>query len=488
MVGDPNLVESDVELLELQAFDKTQAKQFIKKKLDRVGDRSQRVERAQKLIERDAGGFGIYGSPFFLSEFVELIRGDKFSIAKLGAREFVDFLVQVAYKRERERQGHGFSDDEQQRFLEAIALDMLQSGAAYYALEDLEVFALEAIASSQETINVPDPEGRRRVSKLFSHHFLSAEEGQVGSSQAATIRHQVWRDYYQGTSLARALVPALPEALLVLNRRDLSDGVARSVVAAIGAELTVPQQFVVKFNDVGLRNVLRLLSAAVPVGDDGQLNAVPSDLSERLSGRDFRDVTISGLDLRGKDLRHTNLSGALFSNCDLRDVAWDGALLSGTAFVGCSVDSRLSTATNASSTIDDIEYFGPQLSDRWAEPILTDITNPAEMRESQEDYVLRIIAGRLAKFYRGGRLDSAISWPAFMGGLPPIDRDFVIRRVVRALKTEGFVAEDRGAHGSRPPFILTGDVGRRQDVLLLIHDGVAGETIQAVCDRLVRKA
>ncbi|MGB4779285.1 NACHT domain-containing protein [Microbacterium sp.] len=479
MVGDPNFTTDDVELLELQPFDRGKARTYLRIKLDRTGDKSRLVERSQQLLDRVQGGLGIYGSPFFLSEFVAQVRedADKFTIS--GApTDFLDYLVGVSFARERIRQGHDFSDKEQQAFLENIALDMLRSErTAAYDKEDLELFALEAV--SNDHIDIDD----QRLPLLFAHHFLDPVDGY------ASFQHQVWRDYFQGKALARAFSTERIEAIDVLNRRELPDGIVNNCVSAGDRWLLAARLGAVadRTNDVGMRNLLRLLTEIAR--EKRERYVIPAPISERMAARSLSDLYLTNLDFSGADLRGCVFTGTYLRNCDLRDTHWNGAFLSNTTFIDCEIGSEIATADHASSVIDGEEFFGPQLRERFAESTEGAAAegDSEDARETPERYAIRVLAGRLGKFQKGNVFDTSIDWSNFMGGLPRADHDFVVKRLVRALKAEGILMEDSGVAGSRPPFILTRDSGVRRDVATLTSTNEVGHSLQPVVDRLLKR-
>jgi hypothetical protein len=479
MVGDPNFTTDDVELLELQPFDRAKARTYLRIKLDSAGDRSRLVKRSQQLLDRVEGGLGIYGSPFFLSEFVAQVRddADKFTLSGVPA-DFLDYLVGVSFARERVRQGHDFSDKEQQAFLENIALDMLHSErTTAYDKEDLELFGLEAMSNDRSGVD------DYRLSLLFAHHFLDPVDGY------ASFQHQVWRDYFQGKALARAIDAERIEVVAVLNRRELPDGVVNNCVSAGNkSQLAVRLGAVAdRANDVGIRNILRLLTEVARGREERY--PIPARIVERLTARSLSDLYLTNLDFSGADLRSCVLTGTYLRNCDLGDVQWQGAFLSDTTFIGCEIGPGIVTAEHASSVIDGEELFGPQLREHFAESAADAVADgePEGIRETQEQYAIRVLAGRLGKFQKGNVFDSSIDWSNFMGGLPRADHDFVVKRLVRALKAERILMEDSGVAGSRPPFILTRDSDVRRDVATLTSTNELGESLQPVVDRLLKR-
>src|SRR5581483_6348784 len=110
-----------------------------------------------------------------------------------------------------------------------------------------------------------------------------------------------------------------------------------------------------------------------------------------------------------------------------------------------------------------------------------------------EDWAVQVLRDRVGKFVKSrygenvSVLDETISWTAFMGGTDPRHRDFVVRRVYRALRSEDIVYEGRMSSSTgRPAVCLIPDQRTQAELLEFVQSGTRGPTIQRVVNRLVR--
>src|SRR2546423_12946175 len=389
-VGDPLLSEQEVELLELRPFDEVQAREFLRRSLADPTDKSRRLERAQELLRRGRN-MEIMGSPFFLAEFAALVARDKWSMADVERRGGLEFLIGTTFARERERQDHGFTDVEQRRFLERIAFDMLLTGTPAYTREDLELFTLEAVEDPEELA--------RNGAKLWTHHFLHTYDGADASTPSATMRHQVWRDYFQGTGLVTELARENPYAFVIFQSRDLPEGVLR---ATTQANDSLAEQLIFKRADSlgskGIRNALRMSFLA---NEGSEKCVLPQELRKHMRGHDLSDMTFRGIDFEGLDLSRADLSGTHLESCDLHNCSFEATTFSRTTLVGCRFDAGIAEAEISSVSIDGKQYFGPQLADTFSaasEPGQAAVTGRPTRPLEFHDYAERILRERLGKF------------------------------------------------------------------------------------------
>jgi hypothetical protein len=406
-VEDPLLAEADVEVLELQPFDRLQAKEFLRLKLEDPGDRSQKLERAQAIVDRDKN-MEILGSPFFLAEFARLIRQDRWSMTDGEQRGSLEFLISTTFARERERQEHGFTDDEQRAFIETIAFDMLVTGVDAYSREDLELFSMEAVSDPEQL--------EQNGAKLWTHHFLHTANAR-DTPTGATMSHQVWRDYFQGSGLAARLSIDNRRAWEIVQARDLPEGVLRATTQALGKSADrVLANPAIRLTHRGVRNALRM-ALLVDRDTTADVRPLPPLLCDALEGCDLSELNFTGVDFHGVNLHRTKLSGCHFHGCDLRTARLDEAVLNRTTFSECHLDEGILKADLSSVTIDYQQYYGPQLrqlfpNHQW----LGEAKDPLSTAEGEfRKYSERLLRERLKKFYPGGRLDECISWFAFMG-------------------------------------------------------------------------
>ena len=501
-VGDPMLAESEVEVVELLPFDLTQAKAYIAKRLASVNDRSRLMERAQDMLQQDRS-LEVLGSPIFLAEFVNLITEEQLSIPDVRRRGSLEFLIQRTFERERERQRHDFSDEQQRRYLEAIAFDLLTTGDSGYPRDDLEIFASE-VADQEQLQPLQPPTWEQLWGGLASHHFLLPDDDNVGRANV-TMRHQVWREYFQGSALAVRLADGGPmasrgvgfsakergKAFTQLTTRDLPEGVLRSA-AAFMSESARRELFarLGGSSDKLVRNMLRMECVRRESEADALL-VLPHEISNQLAGRDLSEIAFAWIRFDGS-LANTNLTGCLFDHCDLSTAELDGALLNRTVFSGCELSATLAKADVASVTIDGAPLFGPQLKERYSDTGTE--TEPGELQADRgtefRQWATEIVRARLGRFLvaRGGEanaiFDTAISWTNFMGGVDPRHRDFVVRRVYRYMRAEQLVSEAPTGSSPRPVVRITKDPALRAEVQAFVRNGEIGPSIERVIGRL----
>ncbi|MEV6638252.1 NACHT domain-containing protein [Actinoplanes sp. NPDC051470] len=475
-VGDPLLDETDVQVIDLLPFDRVQAKEYLRKRIGEGPDRSNVLTRAQTILDNDRN-LEVLGSPIFLAEFVNMVANEKWSIPDIQRRGSLQFLVERTFQRERERQFHEYTDGQQRRFLEGIAFDLLTSGSTGYLREDIELFVAEAVDDELALTN---------WEALAGHHFLLPDDR--GGTTLISIRHQVWRDYFQGSALAVRVNERNETAWDAITNRDLPEGVLRSAAGLIDEEIRI--WLLVEATESGdklVRNLLRMwLLRREP--DSGQVAPVPDDLRGLLAGRDLSGLAFTGVSFAGTDLSESNLTGCYLKDCDLTGARFAGAVLDRTTLQDCVVPPGIADAAVASVIIDESQFFGPQLRDRF----------PPEVTRAASDHatdftgwVRDVVKARLGKFVKSRMgennvaVDEAISWTAFMGGTDPQHKDFVVRRLYRALRAEGLVYEGKMNRSGRPTVCLTMDPDARADVVTFVRTDVAGPAVHAVIDRLV---
>ncbi|MEV4415559.1 NACHT domain-containing protein [Catellatospora sp. NPDC049609] len=479
-VADPLLPESDVEVIDLLPFDRAQARTYLRKRFGDGPDPSRSLERAQQVLDNDYD-LEVLGSPIFLAEFANLIASEQFSISDIRRRGSLQFLVGRAFQRERARQEHDFTDEQQQLFLEGIAFDLLRFGGAGYDREELELFVAEA---------VEDDLARTYWEKLASHHFLLPDDR--GGTAVVTMRHQVWRDYFQGSALARLLRERNSWADELLTSRDLPEGVLRTAAGLLNEETRgrlVDQA--AEGGDKLVRNVVQMwLTRREPVA--AARTALPAEYRRLLGGRDLSGKSFTSIAFGDTDLGRANLAGCYFENCDLSGVRFDETILDRTTLRDCVVSAGVSAATVASVTIDGEQLFGPQLRVRYA--TVVDAGDDQAAADDFGHWVEQVLKDRLRKFVKSRMgennvaIDEAISWTAFMGGTDPRDRDFVVRRLYRAMRLEGVVYEGRMNSSGRPVVCLSDDPEVQAEVLAFVRSGQPGPAVERLMARLLQRA
>jgi hypothetical protein len=488
-IADPLLSEDEVEVIDLQPFNQGQAKQYVARRLGTQSDRTRAMERAQQIIDEEWNP-DILGSPIFLSEFVSLVSRDRWSTTDVRERGFLEYLIERTFARERDRQHHDFTDQQQRRYLESIAFDLLTTDVVGYQRDDLEIFALEVAGDEVLQQNWPT-----LWRGLASHYFLLPDDDSA-ERPVATMRHQVWRDYFQGSALGTQLNAGSERALSALTARDLPEGVLRSADARIGTQTwAMLARRVDSSSDKLIRNMLRM--ALLRSTTKNEMLRVPPEIGRHLAGRDLSDTVFHDLFFDGS-FAHANLTGCFFERCDLADASFARTLMNRTEFRDCRLPAtEFAEADVASVTIDGEVFFGPQLAARRAAApdhvVTADTKQIGEAGNDVRAWVTGILRGRLSKFTkaRGGEayaiLDSSISWNAFMGGTHPKDRDFVVRRLYRALHAENVVSDAPTGMSTRPTVFLSMDSEIRSDVLAFVRDSnVVGPTVERVIARLVK--
>lgn len=487
-IGDPLLSEVEVEVIDLLPFDQRQARQYVAQRLRGMPDRTRAMERAQRIIAEDWNS-EILGSPIFLAEFVNLIAEDRWSMADVRQRGLLEYLIETTFERERVRQDHAFSNSQQRKYLENIAFDLLTTDTIGYQRSDLEIFALEVAGDEALQDN-----WATLWRGLASHYFLLPDTD-AAESPVATMRHQVWRDYFQGSALAAHLNGHGERAFSALATRDLPEGVLRSADDLLAPRtrawlLTkLPQG-----PDKLLRNMLRMTLLSKRAEPNVPLR-LPTEISSQLARRDLSDMVFQAV-LFESSLTDSNLTGCFFDRCDLTEASLAGAMLERTVFSSCVFSATgLSDATVDSVTIDGEDFFGPELAAKRARTQPESEIGAAEAAEATAEvrnWVTDVLWARLHKFLpaRGGEayagLDTNISWTAFMGGTNPRDRDFVVRRLYRALRAENIIYDAPTGMARRPTVFLSNDPAIRAHVVAFVREHEIGPPIEAVIRRLVK--
>jgi uncharacterized protein YjbI with pentapeptide repeats len=487
-IGDPLLSEVEVEVIDLLPFNQVQAKEYVAQRLRDRPDRTQAMQRGQRIIDEDWNP-EILGSPIFLAEFVNLIAEDRWSMADVRQRGLQEYLIETSFERERVRQDHAFSNSQQRAYLQNIAFDLLTTNAVGYQRSDLEIFALEVAENEALQDNWPT-----LWRGLASHYFLLPDTD-AGESPVATMRHQVWRDYFQGSALATHLNDQGERAFSALATRDLPEGVLRSADDFLAPHTRAwLLGKLAQGPDKLLRNMLRMTMLRKR-GETDVLLRLPAEIGSRLAGRNLSDMVFREVLFEGS-LADSNLTGCFFDRCDLSQASLAGAVLERTVFSGCALPAtELTDATVDSVTINGEDFFGPELAAKRArtEPeSTTGSSKAAEATSEVRNWVTDVLWARLAKFTpaRGGEayagLDTSISWIAFMGGTNPRDRDFVVRRLYRALRAENVVYDAPTGMARRPTVFLSNDPEIRADVVAFVRAREIGPAIEAVIGRLVK--
>jgi hypothetical protein len=487
-IGDPLLSEDEVEVIDLLPFDQGQAKEYVAQRLRSVPDRTQAMQRAQRVINDDWNP-EILGSPIFLAEFVNLIAEDKWSMTDVRQRGLLEYLIETTFERERTRQEHAFTNEQQRNYLQNIAFDLLTTDAVGYQRGDLEIFALEVAGDE-----VPEDKWQTLWRGLASHYFLLPDTD-AAESPVTTMRHQVWRDYFQGNALADRLNDQEDRAFRELATRDLPEGVLRSADDFLHPDTRAwLQGKLPKGPDRLMRNMLRMALLHKRADPGIPLRLAP-EIGSELAGRDLSDIVFTGVFFEGS-LAGSNLTGCFFDRCDLSRASLTDAVLERTVFSGCVLpDTELTDAKVDSVTIDGEDFFGPELAAKRARTKPDGVTEPADAARATaevRDWVIDVLWARLARFTpaRGGvahaGLDTSISWTAFMGGTNPRDRDFVVRRLYRALRVENVVSDGPTGMARRPTVFLSNDPEIKAQVMAFVREREIGPSIEAVIGRSVK--
>ncbi|SMC65800.1 pentapeptide repeat-containing protein [Kibdelosporangium aridum] len=480
-VGDPLLAESEVEILELNQFDKKQARRYLAKRLAGSSGRDRGLERAQEVLQSDEA-MSILGSPIFLAEFANDVVEGKWSIRDVRQHGGLEFLVKRAFSRERSRQGHEFTDEQQRAFLEGLAFEILNTGVVGYTREALEVLVAEAVDNDLLL---------ESWSKLASHHFLSPDVD--GPNALTTMRHQVWRDYFQGTALAKELTNRSGRAIKLIDTKDLPEGVLRAAAKTLPAETWDWLLASIANNeDKKIRNLLRL---HILRANSLEKFLLPDELTVSLDHLNLSELSFSNITFTGASFAGTDLTGTYFDRCDLSDCSLLGTILSRTDFRSCQLPDSITEAEVRSVRIDGELMYEPQIKAVFDKSNTTpedQLIARTGYEQSVREWARDILHGRLEKFVKrkvgehNFAVDDSISWIAFMGGTDPKERDFVVRRLYRALQAENMVMSGKLSANGRPTIRLSSDPQIRSEIVHFVKKGISGPNIESVMKRLVK--
>jgi NACHT domain/Pentapeptide repeats (9 copies) len=471
------LDEEHIDLVELLPFDRLKAKEYLAKRLKDVDPRSNALNRAHLVLD-DPEGFQALQAPIFLSEFADSLQDEKWSLDDLRREGLHEFLVTRVFDRERKRQSHAFTDGEQRAFLQSFALEMLATQENGFARELLEVFVSEV---------VDEPSKLSRWEALASHHFLTDLPG----TNDVSMRHQLWREYFQGSAVAARVQSGGPGRVPSLSVRDLPEGVARHAAASLGTEglrrlSTAPEMGSRQF----ARNTIRM-ALLLPL--DGQERLEVLSVLGGLTKRDLAGVGFSDLDCSASSFAGSDLRGASFIRCVLTDVNFQDASIDRVNFTNCRLDEGLLAGDVAAVVIDGKSFYGDyELADLFGLPTVLNSAEPlagalstTELRRSWAGGVLR---SRLSRFVKTvderSWIEDVIDKNDYLRGVPPQDRDFAARKLYRTMRALGFISEVRSGHTGATLIAFTSSQDLRRDVMAFIDTAEERGPIAELLDRL----
>jgi hypothetical protein len=155
----------------------------------------------------------------------------------------------------------------------------------------------------------------------------------------------------------------------------------------------------------------------------------------------------------------------------------------------------ITEADAASVSVDGDLLFEPQVRTLFrptAESESGHLMAPNHDDMEIREWAATRLHARLSKFVKrtvgehNVVIDDSISWIAFMGGTDPKERDFVVRRLYRALQAENVVTSGKLSSNGRPTILLTSDQRTRTEIIHFIETHTQGPTIKAIIDRLVK--
>jgi hypothetical protein len=469
------LTEEDIEVLELEPFDKEQAEVYLSKRLPEGSART--LSRARQFLQ-EPSTLDLLSSPLFISEFANTVEQRGFSIDDVRSKGMYGYLVGCAYERERERQRHDFTDGEQEGFLECMSFDMLKTNEVGYTRDDLEYFADEAFDSSERA-------AQWRL--LGSHHFLTDLPG----TRLISMRHQLWREYFQGLALARRIAEGSPAADDVLSERELPEGVLRHAGDELGSVKLV--RLASQFGSAASNTLAKnLVKAALVSGSDRRslMNVVKA--LGGLTGRALDGLVFRDLDLRAVDMTGATFEGTFFDRCRLTGVIFNGALLRSTTFVQCELDRNLLTGRLTSLTIDGTPLYGQQeVSAYLREP--TTEKDAAEDATDDRAWVRGVLKDRMERFVEGHLeqryVRTQISWRNFVSGAPTELSDYIRTRVYRAMRSEQLIVDvDAVSRGGQHPLGLGNANDVRREFIDFVVNDQEGPMVSATIERLLQSA
>jgi hypothetical protein len=478
------LVRDQVDVIELKPFDLEQRRELIAKRVPTQAE----IRRVGQFVEAE-GVEQAMGSPLLLSETIEALTHPDASTRldpAAGRQDLFRALEGSIYERERVRQHHDFSDDEQRLYIQLLAGEMLRGNDRGYDRELIEVAASEAIGRELS---------HRDLEHLADHHFLHAPHSDLPVSERPVhFNHQVFREYFQARALleaCRATASGWIHELLV--RRPLPEEVCnwcseldtdRLLPLTLLNELEQsrsPSQAVAK-NTAALcsaysdRALIERFLAATPAELPLSVRISELDLSES----DWSGRYIQELELTGCDLRRSRFEGSSITELTINRSSLEAA-----SFANAAVQS---IAVNAGERI-----FGPPevltaLERLGADCGVQDEETRQQVGASWRDELKETIRSRLRRFYVPGLGDTAAGsrWKGeiqeknLLGGLDQAERKWIKSKVIPKMISLGILS--RRSPQGMTLYLLTNDA--EDDARALIERGELIGLMRELVDRL----
>ena len=439
------LEPGQVDVVDLQAFDKSQRRALVSKRCSTQTE----INRVNSFIESEALHEAM-GSPLLLKETIDalLTSPEERLDRSKGRKDLFGALEKSVYERERRRKHHLFADEVQATFLEELAREMLQYNARGFDFEEVQVAAAEAAGNG----DAPDP---AELDRFAHHHFLHIQPG----SNEVRFNHQVFREYFQARSVIEACRAGHDGwVFAMLGQRPLPEEV-RLFIAELDKSAAFPSRLLQLLTVASkptekLANNVGALCAAyrAPELVESFLEVVPIEVS---LGFDLEGVDLAGFDwsrrfLQGMKFLNCNLEGTNFQECMISEIILAGSQLSDADFRGAQIDSlTLEFGRRVFGTPDALETLANQGASCGIES--PEVRNG--IREQQRAELVEVVRGRLYRFYVPGQTsptaskwDSSISERNLLGGVKPALLKFVKSEVIPAMLKEGVLARRR-QHG-----------------------------------------
>jgi hypothetical protein len=444
------LVRDQVDVIELLPFDKSQRMQLVAKKSSTQAD----IRRISQFIGAD-GLDQPMGSPLLLNETIEALQQPDTASRldrEAGRKNLFRALEASVYERERIRQSHDFTDDDQREFLDRLAGELLRGNERGYDYQSVHVVALEAVGRDLT-------EGE--LEHLADHHFLHVPHSDLPPDERPVhFNHQVFREYFQARSLLDACENSnLGWVYAMLVHRPIPEEVTRWC-AELDSDRKLPENLLDELNrastpSAGLVQNIAAICAAYgnPALVMRVLTAAPTDLPLALR-------------LEHLDLSRSNFSGRyfqelVFDECKLDQSDFSDSLIAELSLDKCSVSGALfEGATIESIALDYGErVFGPPealrlLDERGARAGLEHKQAIAKARSNRSEKVIETVKRRLGRFYVPGATGSheGSKWKGeivernLYGGLDPADRKWVKSKVIPSMVSTDVLVRRRN-HG-----------------------------------------
>ena len=467
----------DVTVVDLRPFDSGQRAELVSK----LSPDQTTIRYVNQVLELD-GVREAMGSPLLLRETIEALK-DTSVRSKLTTKTRRSGLFKVleasVYERERQRQGHRFPDNVQDRLVARAAEEMLRANVRGFDKESIDVLALEA--ASDFSFEAPES----HFAQLADHHFFVVDH----ASREVRFNHQVFREYFQAKAMVDACFNGgalwvteilsarpLPEEVgRFLAETERGDAVFTAICSGVG--LVTSNGGYLPANLAGLCTAFRSRSAV-----ECLLKSIHTSV--------VLDLKVSGVDLSGLDLGERMFDRLQLVDCDLRDVRFGDALIREFSVSNCELsNARFGPGVPESLQVDfgarDFEPLKIQAALRARGVAGLELAQDEEekLELNWRESVRQTLISRLKKFV-GSRVGQAVLWDQsiseknMFGGLGQIERHTVSQILIPELRRHGVLTKHR--EHSLVIYRLTD--GAKDDARALIVDGDEQGTILDTLD------